>query len=105
MEKYLVRSSLHDNQEMVVYLDNTLENIKAEHQKMYTMPVNWSFAYEGSDRKSLFIVQEVYSGKKITFSQKEALERIKQENDKHQFGLISLEEFRKRKTWWAKYIR
>ena len=105
MEKYLVRSSLHDNQEMIVYLENTLENIKAEHQKMYTMPVNYTFAFEGSDRKSLFIVQEVYSGKKIVFSQKEALERIKQERDKLELGLINQEEYEKRKAEWAKYIR
>lgn len=112
MGKFVVESSLHDKKELIV-----LATLKYARQKImddrksghWIIPKNHARSYpiEGLVKEERILDDDVLStsAKPIVFSQKEALERIKQERDKLELTLISLKEFDKRKAEWAKYIR
>lgn len=96
MEKYLVRSSLHHNQEMVVYIEDQLKDPTATRR---------AFAVEGSHIRSSFILNEVKSGKKIIFSRKEALERLKENKQLLGWGVIGHTEANEQEGFWLEYLR
>ena len=111
MGKFVVKSCLHDNKELVV-----LETLKYARHRIkdmrksghFIIPENHGHDYsiEGFEKSERILDDDVLaaSAKPIVFSQKEALERIKQERDKLDLNLISQKEFDERKAAWAKYI-
>ena len=114
MEKFIVKSSLHDNKELVVLQDLKLARagiqgfIKKKKEGIYSsIPDRHLYRIEGVKKDSYILDKDVLSAstKPIVFSQKEALGMIKQERDKLELGLISQEEYEKRKADWAKYIK
>ncbi len=113
MEKFIVKSSLHDNKELVVLQDLKLAKagiqgfINKKKEGIYSsIPDRHLYRIEGVE-DSYILDKDVLSAstKPIVFSQKEALGMIKQERDKLELGLISQEEYEKRKADWAKYIK
>lgn len=113
MGKYLVKSSLHDNREIVVIIPDVYAIMyKAVKSKRLVEPyILEEFLIEGLDHMEAVLLKDIFSSEldvlpeKIVFSQKEALGMIKQERDKLELGLIDLKEYDKRKGEWAKYIK
>ena len=110
MGKYLVKSSRHDNQEIVVIIPDIVDLMARAQANRRGFELE-KFLIEGLDNMERVLLKDIFSSKlnslplSLVFSQKEAMERIKLENDKLQFGLISLDEFLERKAYWAKYIK
>ena len=113
MEKFIVKSSLHDNKELVVLEDlkdakrAIADDIKKKKEGIWSsIPDRKHYRIEGI-QDSYILNSDVLSAstKPIVFSQKEALGMIKQERDKLELGLIDLKEYDKRKEEWAKYIK
>lgn len=106
LNKFLVTSSLHDNKELVVLgiLRSAIVDIRRKPSGNSDV---MTYDVEGFERAQSILDEDVLSANTapIVFSQKEALERIKQERDKLELGLISQEEYEKRKADWAKYIK
>ena len=105
MGKFVIKSSLHDNKELVVL--ETLKYARHHIKDMrksghFIIPENHGHDYsiEGFEKSERIFDDDVLaaSAKPIVFSQKEALERIKQERDKLDLNLISQKEFDERKA-------
>ena len=105
MKKYLLKSSLHDGKEIVVLI----EDIEKSKQQIESLRKSMVFDFmrllkdDGIEDK--FLVDYILSAEELLFSQKDAIEKIKEEKDKFELGLISKEEFDIRKAEWSKYIR
>ena len=110
MGKYLLKSSRHDNKEIVVFIPDLIE-LMSRAQENRRPNRGCDLQIEGLDNMERVLFTDIFSSnlesvpEVIVFSPKEALERIKQERDKLELGLINLEEYEKRKAEWAKYLR
>ena len=111
MKKYLLKSSLHDNKEIVVFIPDLIELMSRAQENRGRPNRGCDLQIEGLDNMEHVLFTDIFSSnlesvpEVIVFSPKEALERIKQERDKLELGLINLEEYEKRKAEWAKYLR
>ena len=105
MKKYLLKSNLHEGKEFVVLI----ENLEATKRNIEYLRKSMNFTHmllpkeDGTEHR--FLCDDILLAEEILFTQKEAIEKLKEEKDKYELGLIDQEEFERRKSEWSKFIR
>ena len=105
MKKYLLKSKLHGGSEIVVLIENYEKLIQDTLNIRKTMPFDFMRLKMENGVDDKFLVDDILAAEELLYTQREALDKIKEDKDKYDLGLINLDEFEKRKAQWAKFIK